>query len=132
MRIGMMTALVVATGCGPAVVGDWESQEPIEDQHNQLVVEDGSTAESTVWIFRTVGGVQTAQSFRFEVEWKERRDGEAFEFDMKCDESPYGECDEEDNFKMDCDLQGDEDQLACEVGAPSRWEAYGFAWRKLE
>jgi hypothetical protein len=128
----MVAATLAATACAPAVEGDWESQEPIDEQRNRLTVEGEPDATATVWIFRTVNGQQTAQSFEFKAQWQEKRAGESFQFDMRCDVSPYGDCDVEDDFQMDCNLEGDEDQLVCEVDDNPRWAQYGFAWRKLE
>ncbi len=51
---------------------------------------------------------------------------------MSCRQSPYGDCEEDDNFRMLCDLEGDDTKLACTVEDNQRWKNYGFAWRKLE
>jgi hypothetical protein len=127
-----IAATTLVVGCGPPVIGEWESSAPVQDQRNQLVVDDLNVAEATVWILRTVDGEPTAQSFEFDVEWEERREGTAYSFDMACAESPYGECDEEDDFRMLCDLENDDEALACEVDDNMRWEVYDFAWRKVE
>lgn len=132
MRLPLLVFALFLVGCGPAVIGEWQSDEPVQDQRNQLVVDDMFLAEATIWIFRTVNGKQTAQSFNYAVEWDERREGAAYSFDLSCRESPYGDCDEEDDFRMFCDLVGDDDKLSCEVNDSPRWEAYPFAWHKLD
>lgn len=132
MRALLFLPALWLVGCGPAVVGDWESNEPIDTQRNQLTVGSASTASAKIWIMRTVGGEQTAQSFDYDVAWDERRDGASYAFEMRCAESPYGDCDDEDDFRMVCDLEGDEDRLGCSVDDNQRWEAYGFAWHKLD
>ncbi len=124
--------LGLGVGCGPAVVGEWESSERIQQERSQLVVEEAFVANATVWIFRTVGGAPTAQRFSFDVAWQERRGGESYLFEMSCRDSPYGDCDVEDDFRMVCDLEGDDDRLSCEVDDNPRWAAYGFAWHKVE
>ena len=128
----LMVAAGILGGCGGGVVGDWESVEPVIEERNKLSVAEPGTAEATIWIFRTVKGEQTAQSFIYEVEWKERREGESFSFDLTCQESPFGECEDEDDFEMDCDLADDDSQLSCDVDENPRWEKYPFAWQKLE
>jgi hypothetical protein len=132
MRAVLIALSLALVGCGPAVVGEWEADEAVKDQRNRLTVDDLNIADATIWIFRTVNGSQQAQSFNYDVEWDERREGSAYSFDMTCKESPYGECDEEDDFRMFCDLEDDDAKLACSVDDNERWKAYPFSWHKLE
>ena len=132
MRSLVMMAASMLVGCGSTVVGEWESQQPIQQQHNRMIVEEELVADATVWIFRTVDGEQVAQSFTFNVDWTERQEGEVYSFEMNCDESPFGSCDPEDDFRMRCDFASEEDTMSCEADDSERWEAYEFSWRKLE
>lgn len=122
-------------GCGPSVIGEWESNERTKGEANRLTVEAQFAASATIWILRTVQGRDEAQAFEFDVTWDERREGESYSFDMVCAESPYSSgCEEDDDFRMFCDIAGDdEDQLLCEAKDNMRWEAYtGLSWHKLE
>jgi len=135
-RLGVaVVALVWLSGCGPAVIGEWESNERTKGEANRLTVEAEFAASASIFILRTVQGREEAQAFAFDVTWEERREGESYSFDLVCAESPYsGGCEEEDDFRMVCDLEGDdENQLACEARDNMRWEAYtGLAWHKVD
>ncbi len=135
MTIVLALALGVvplASGCGgeglaESLEGEWSSVEPIDQSHNELVMEDGGEGTATIYIFRTVDNKPQASPFSFDVEWQES--GEDVEVDMSCVESPFGECEEEDDVSMDCEVVTD--PLGMECDAEGRWRDYDFRWKKI-
>lgn len=129
--IGLAVALL-ASGCGgdsleESLEGEWSSVEPIDQSHNELALQEGGDGSATVYIFRTVDNKPQASPFSFELDWQE--DGEQVEVDMSCLQSPFGECEEEDDIRMDCDVQSDPLEMDCD--ADGRWRDYDFRWKKL-
>ncbi len=125
----MMMAATLLAGCSGGVVGEWQGVKPTLDQRNSLTVEEDGGGKATVFIYRTVQGMATADAFTFDVDWSERET--MFDFDFVCATSPFGECDEEDSFDLNCEIDEDDDtRMSCK--ADGRWDDYAFDWRRLE
>lgn len=123
---------LLASGCGgeglqESLEGEWSSVEPIDQSHNELALAEGGEGSATVYIFRTVDNKPQASPFTFEVAWEEA--GEDVEVDMTCIESPFGDCEEDDDVSMDCEVVTEPLEMECD--AQGRWRDYDFRWKKL-
>jgi hypothetical protein len=124
--------LLFTVGCAgedalpESLEGSWASVEAIDQAHNELLLEDGGDGSATVYIFRTVNNKPQASAFTFDVDWQERAD--EVDFELSCVESPFDECEAEDDISMDCTVSPDM-VMSCE--ADGRWRDYDFVWEKL-
>jgi len=129
----LMAALVGASGCGDAgtgdvesIEGDWAGVEPVDQSHNELVLRAGGEGSATVYIFRVVDNEPQASPFTFDVGWEQTDD--QVDVEMTCDESPFGECEPEDDVSMSCLVSGSPLTMSCE--ADGRWADYDFRYEK--
>ena len=122
--------LATASGCGgddleESLEGEWAGVEPVDQSHNELVLEEGGDGSATVYIFRTVDNKPQASPFTFDVDWEGQ---DEVEIDMSCQVSPFGECEEEDDISMECVVAAGP-ELQCE--ADGRWRDYDFRYKKI-
>jgi hypothetical protein len=114
-------------GCaGEGLEGNWSSIKPVADAQNQLVLEAEGQGSAKVHIFLTVDNKPQAAAFEHDVDWIDR--GDEIDFELQCEVSPFGECDEEDDISMDCSFNAESRTMKCE--AQGRWRDYDFQWRK--
>ncbi|MBW2530462.1 MAG: hypothetical protein JRI55_03220 [Deltaproteobacteria bacterium] len=100
----------------PALVGDWESEDPIANgERNQLEADLDGEGKAT--IFYTPDNVYLHQD-ELDLRW-EQTDEEEFEIELDCELSTLfaGGCGAHD-FRMVCDVKDDGDELRCESSHP--------------
>lgn len=124
--LGLLAGCTVVNGYDdPALVGDWESPEPIANgEHNRLEVDLDGEGKAT--ILYSPDGVYLHED-RFEHEWQQT-DEEEFEVELTCRFSSLLDraCGAHD-FAMTCDAKSGGDELRCEskhpYAAPTlRWD----------
>lgn len=127
MRLTLLAAALVLTGCSAPVIGDWRSDQELgNERHNTLSVYDDLTAEAV--IFATPkNDLGYWVRFDYDADWEDLDD--EFDFDMECKEGP---CEGED-FTMSCQVLESDDgveMLDCE--GEDRWQDYPFDWERDE
>lgn len=115
--IGLVSCLTAACAPSPAV-GDWESKDRIQGERNELELEEAGRGQATLYFFFGEGFYEAD----FDVDWEEESNGE-LTLDLTCD----GNCSELD-FRMECTLAGDEEEMECDAEEPFR--TYDFEWVK--
>jgi hypothetical protein len=112
-----------------AIVGAWRSTEPTAGQHSGLSAQESGQAQATLYILFTEMGETAAGRFEFDSDWELGRDQGLFDFDMHCTRSPFGDCEPDDDFAMECRIDEAETTLSCQGGG--NWSEYMFSWTKV-
>lgn len=117
-----------AMGCAdppPEAPGDWQSSQPVGAAHNTLSVDDAGGAKATLHILFVEQGDSRTGRFELEADWKYTGET-SVEFDMSCLRTPFGECEDSDDFEMSCDFEQEGNELTCD--GENNWQDYDFVW----
>jgi hypothetical protein len=121
MKKHFFTTLALAAlslaGCASPAIGDWRSSDTVANEHNEMKLEDDLSGEATVYFY-----LDDEPYFAdYDVTWED--EGDTIAVDLEC----KGDCASFD-FKMDCELNDDEDEMECDGDGAFR--DYVFEWKR--
>jgi hypothetical protein len=129
-RLVVVAVAVLGAGCSedPTAVGSWQSSLIVVDKKNAMEVADDGHGTALLHIQMTEMGQRKAGPFGFELRWETSRE-DRYEIHMRCQSTPFGACEPEDDFLMQCSLEGEGAALDC--SGDGRWKDYDFGWIRL-
>lgn len=116
-------------GCAASPEGKWQSDKTLGNgEKNEMSLTAGDMrGKATIWAIRA--GESSYSEFDFDVEWKEKSNGE-YEFDMECDDGP---CEDGANdFEMECDFIDTTAGEKLDCKGDERWSETILQWERDE
>lgn len=116
----LLGSVLFLSGCGEDLVGKWEGQGGTLQDQNEMEIEDDGKGDATIYFSSGGSNYKTD----FDIDWEEGGGDDEYDIEMDC------RADSTLDFKMECDINDDGDELECK--GDGGWSDYEFEWKKDE